>query len=95
MGFFQAGIWEWVAISFSRGSSWPTSPALQADSLPLSHQGSPDQSRLHRPVGPGGAGSAVFCILGWRDLCPLSGHGQSGPQLLGPDPSPLSTTAQN
>ena len=43
-GILQARILEWVAISFSRGSSWPwnwtQSPALQADSLPLSHQGS-------------------------------------------------------
>ena len=44
---FQARILEWVAISFSRGSSTPgtesesaVSPALQAYSLPLSHQGS-------------------------------------------------------
>ena len=28
MGFFQARILEWVAISFPRGSSWPVSPAL-------------------------------------------------------------------
>ena len=37
-GFFQARILEWVAIPFSRGSSWkwiePWSHALQADSLP-------------------------------------------------------------
>ena len=37
-GIFQA-LLEWVAISFSRGSSWPRdwtqgSPALQADALP-------------------------------------------------------------
>ena len=36
-GILQARILEWVAISFSRGSSWPSSqtqsPALQADSL--------------------------------------------------------------
>ena len=36
-GIVQARILEWVAISFSRGSSWPKdwtrSPALQADSL--------------------------------------------------------------
>ena len=36
-GIFQARILEWVAISFSRGSSWPRdwtrSPALQADSF--------------------------------------------------------------
>ena len=40
---FQARMLEWVVISFSRGSSQPRikpmSPALQADSLPLSHQG--------------------------------------------------------
>ena len=45
MGFFQARILEWVAISYSRESSYPgfepTFPALQADSLPLSHWGSP------------------------------------------------------
>ena len=33
-GIFQAWVLEWVAISFSRGSSWPRSPALQADALP-------------------------------------------------------------
>ena len=47
-GIFQTRILEWVAISYFRGPSqlWtePTclaSPALQADSLPLSHRGSP------------------------------------------------------
>ena len=44
-GIFQAIVLEWIAIPFSRGSSqprdWTTSPSLQADSLPLSHQGSP------------------------------------------------------
>ena len=44
-GISQASILEWIAISFSRVSSWsmiePISPALQADSLPLSHLGSP------------------------------------------------------
>ena len=43
MGLFQARILEWVAISFSKGSSEtgvePKFPALQADSLPLSHRG--------------------------------------------------------
>ena len=42
-GISQVRILEWVAISFSRGSSQPrikpVSPALQVDSLPLSHQG--------------------------------------------------------
>ena len=41
-----ARILEWVAISFSRGSSQtqglnPESPALQIDALLLSHWGSP------------------------------------------------------
>ena len=54
-GILQARILEWVAISFSREllpvqeslpnpgikPVSPVSPALQADSLPLSHQGSP------------------------------------------------------
>ena len=43
-GIFQARILEWVAIPFPRGSSrflhW------QADSLPLSHQGSPTKHSL-------------------------------------------------
>ena len=33
-GILQARILEWVAFPFSRGSSQPRSPALQADSLP-------------------------------------------------------------
>ena len=45
-GILQARTLEWVAISFSRGSSnpgiEPRSPALQADALPSDHQGSLD-----------------------------------------------------
>ena len=33
-GILQARILGWVAVPFSRGSSQPRSPALQADSLP-------------------------------------------------------------
>ena len=44
-GILQARIVEWLAIPFSKGSSDPgvefASPALQAESLPLCHQGSP------------------------------------------------------
>ena len=44
-GILQAGILEWVAISFSRGSSWSMdqtmSPALQADSLLSEPPGKP------------------------------------------------------
>ena len=43
LGISQAKILKLVAISFSKGSSWPgiepMSPALRVDSLPLSHQG--------------------------------------------------------
>ena len=44
-GILQARILEWVAMPFSRGSSWPRdqtwSPALQADSLPSEPPGKP------------------------------------------------------
>ena len=47
-GILQARILEWVAMPSSKGSSWPRDqtcllPLLhwQVDSLPLSHQGSP------------------------------------------------------
>ena len=43
-GTSQARILEWVAISFSRRSSWPRDLCLQhwqVNSFPLSHQGTP------------------------------------------------------
>ena len=40
-GILQPRILEWVAFPFSRGSSQPRSPALQADSLPAEPQGKP------------------------------------------------------
>ena len=47
-GTFQVRILEWVAISFSRGilpnpGMDPISPAMQADSFPLSHPKSSDK----------------------------------------------------
>ena len=36
---FQARVLEWTAISFSRGSSQPQSPALQLDFLPAEPPG--------------------------------------------------------
>ena len=63
-GFFQAGILEWVTTSSSRGSSnlgieltSPTSPGLAADSLPLSHLGSP----FNRERGSG-LKTLVYCV---------------------------------
>ena len=38
----QTGILEWVAIPFSRRSSWTRPPALQADSLPFEPPGNLD-----------------------------------------------------
>ena len=40
-GILQARVPEWLAIPFSRGSSQPRSPALQADSLPCEPPGKP------------------------------------------------------
>ena len=44
-GIFQARILEWVAVSFSRGSSWPRDwthiSCLEVDSLLLRHPGRP------------------------------------------------------
>jgi len=55
-GIFQARVLEWVAISSSRAYSplrtepaTPVSPALQADSLQLSHLGSPNKY-IHRYI---------------------------------------------
>ena len=55
-GMFQARKLEWVAISFSRDLPNPgiepasvESPALQADSLPLSHLGSPFSGHYLNP----------------------------------------------
>ena len=55
-GILQARILEWVAVPFSRGSSWPRdqtrSPALQVNSLHLSRQGSPTYHN-NQPVASG------------------------------------------
>ena len=44
-GILQARILEWVAF-FSRGSSQPRSPTLQADSLPAEPPGKPKDTRV-------------------------------------------------
>ena len=58
-GILQARILEWVAISFSRGSSQPRveprSPALQADSLPTELQGKPHFVLILYSSFPGGS----------------------------------------
>ena len=56
-GIFQPRVLEWVAISFSRGSSQPKdrtgSPTLQATLYRLSHQGSPKGSWSQTALPPG------------------------------------------
>ena len=52
---FQARMLEWVATPSSKGSSQPRVPAspalaLQVDSLPLSHQGSPFIDLCHLKI---------------------------------------------
>ena len=66
-GISQARRLEWVAISFSRGFSWPgirpTSSALQADSLPLSLQGSPSFVSPFKKPALGFTGFVLFSIF--------------------------------
>ena len=72
-GILQARILEWVAFSFSRGSSqprdWPRSSTLQADSLPAEPQGKPENtgvvslSLLQRSSQPRNQ-TRVSCIAG-------------------------------
>ena len=49
-GILQARILEWVAVTFSRGSSnpgiQPRYPSLQADSLPAESQGKPKNTGM-------------------------------------------------
>ena len=45
-GILQARILEWVAFPFSRGSSQPRSPTLQADSLPSKPPGNPQNAAM-------------------------------------------------
>ena len=96
-GISQAEILEWVAISFSRGSSqprepvYPASPALQADSLPLSHQGRWYPSAWHMKVK---SGVAQLCLTLCDPMdCSLPGssvHGIFQARVLSglPFPSP-------
>ena len=64
-GIFQARVQEWVAISFSRGSSRPRDPGLWHCSQTLyrlHHQGSPKLSPVRRVYAP------LFCLVHNKDL---------------------------
>ena len=77
-GILQARVLEWAVIPLSKGSSQlrfePRSPALQADSLPLSHQGSPLKQQV---VG----NSPVALLLGKAGLESIAGA-QWGPLVV-------------
>ena len=64
-GILQARILEWVDIPFSRGSSQPSSLALQADSLLSEPVAQKAQLRLHTPnlgLTPG-QGTRVWSLV--------------------------------
>ena len=55
-GIFQARLLEWVATSFSRGSSWPRDCTLQADALPSEPPGKPLEKEM----------ATHSSVLAWR-----------------------------
>ena len=67
-GISQARILEQMAISSSKGSSWPRdqTPSLQADSLPLSHEGSPNPSILELNIWLAKKFIPVFHKMLWK-----------------------------
>ena len=69
-GILQARVLEWVAISFSRGSSRPRDPALQESLYYLSHQGSPRTQSVK-----------IISIWGisWFRLCTFTAEGMINP----------------
>ena len=81
-GILQARILECVAIPFSRGSSQPRSPALQADSLPSEPPGKPPQYYA--------AAAAAKSLQSCLTLC--DPHGQQPTRLLCPRDSPGKNT---
>ena len=73
---FQARVLEWVAISFSRGSSWPrartqVSPTVGRRFYCLSHQGSPIAIEICAKSLQSGL---TFCV---RLLCPWDFPGKN------------------
>ena len=86
MGLSQARILEWIAISYSRGPfqsrmelASPASPALQVDSLLLSHLRSPDLvcrkkwwTQLAQPeawlIGGRGRQGSCLTVTFWAEI---------------------------
>ena len=76
----QARVLEWVAIHFSRGSSWPIGPgfpALQSDSLPSEHW---------KVTGPASAATYSFPVL--RSSASPLGYSLWGSAICGLAASP-------
>ena len=82
-GILQAKILDWVAMPSSRGSSdpWiePMSPALQVDSLLLSHGGSPSVSLR---VSELGLAQFTKMLLSSSLLLPCSGKSNHSQVVL-------------
>ena len=72
MGFFQARVLEWIAISFSRGSSHPkdwtrVSPDCKQTLYRLSHQGSILAHLIKCSVSlPGRWDDTITCTVSYR-----------------------------
>ena len=83
-GIFQARVLEWVAISFSRGSSRPQ--GLNLDLLHcgqmlycLSHQGSPECSKQPETCSENMLYMAFILFLIFSIFIPSSGEGNGNP----------------
>ena len=101
-GIFLARILEWVAMSSSRGSSRPfywtmslPAPALQVDSSPLSHEGSPSLPLINilswwqfnfilvQNSNPSSKPTELtMCQFTWYQLVPKAIHPSSSHLLL-------------
>ena len=74
-GILQARVLEWVAVSFSRGSSQPRSPALQSDSLPTELRFSSAAQSCPTLCGPVGCSTPGFPVHpNSRSLLRLMSH---------------------
>ena len=75
-GILQTRILEWVAFPFSRGSSQPRSPTLQADFLPSDPPGKPVAGKCW---GQKEKGAIEDEVVGWHHWF----HGHEFEQTLG------------
>ena len=87
-GIFQTRILEWVAISFSRGSSWlwdGTYVSCIGRRVPLSHQGSLNSGLLNANAYIFPTAVAAKSLQSWPTLCDptdISPPGSPAPGIL-------------